>query len=169
MFYVARRQQLNLEPSTLKEAMIETLTATREVGREASSGEALMYEGMDPDLARHLVEAAYQVDDGKEIEAQINRAAEVMQRGDSYLLDAEAELQRMQPVPMQITASWQLDGMSADRREADELRREAAAGNPVINPAPDLGDTGNGQDRRTAIRSALGGTRVVSARGNLRN
>ena len=89
-------------------------------------------------------------------------------RGDQYLLDAEAELKHVRPDGVPITASWQLDGMTGAQREAEELRREASGGNPIINPAPDP-EPGNGVDKRSAIRSALGGTKVVSVGHQMRS
>jgi hypothetical protein len=168
MFFVDARQRMNVEASQLKEAMVRILANTREVGKDAATGAPLVYEAMDLDLANHLVEAAFQEDDGGHVESLINRAAEVMNYGDEYLLSAEKDLQNLQPAARSVSAAWQL-GNGEPGGEADDLRRQANQGNPVINPAP-APDVGNGHSgARSAIRSALGGTKVESARGLLRN
>lgn len=175
IYLVAHRQRLNLEPSRLKEAMFDVLTRTRKVGRDAATGEPLEFVGMSADLANFLVEAAFETDDGVTIETTVNKAASLMQKGDEYLLDAEKDLTSFQPAQIAITAAWQLgDGERAESytAEADELRRQASAGNLVISPASEASDpgaNGNGHDKRAAIRSALGGTKVASARVTARN
>lgn len=169
IYLVSHRQRMNMEASHLKAAFHDVLTADRVVGRDASTGEELVYQGMNEDLATHLIEAAFDQDDGQTIESVVNRSAQLMQRSDEYLLDAEAELQQLQPAPISIQGRWQLEGGDPMQREAAELQRQALSGNPHINPAPEPEVGSNGHDKRAAIRSALGGTKVESARGMLRN
>lgn len=167
IFLVAQRQRLNMEESMLKAAFHDILTQDRVVGRDAATGEDLIYQGMDTQLASHLIEAAFNQDDGQAIETLLNRSAELMQRSDEYLLDAEAELKNLQPSPVHIQARRQLEGGDSLSREASVLERQMLEGNPHINPAPEPHPGSNGQTKKSAIRSALGGTKVESARGLL--
>jgi hypothetical protein len=167
-FFVDHRQRMNVEASGIKQAMVRVLTADREVGQDQSTGEPLVYQGMDAALAHHLVETAFMEDSGEHVESLFTRAAEVMQYGDEYLLTAEKDLQNLQHVARPIEASHQLEGGDPAEREAEAVRQAARAGNPHINPAPDP-EVGNGHNKRASIRSALGGHSIESARGQMRN
>jgi hypothetical protein len=170
VFLAEHRQRMNLERSPLRDALVKSLTAARIVGRDQSNGADIIWPGIEETMARHLVEAAMAEDGGETIEVTMQRAAEFMGKSDQYLLDAEADLKNLQPPSVAITAAWQAEVNDPSQIEAQELRREAMNGNPHLRTASESEDVNlNGHDKRAAIQSALGGTKVGSIMSGLRN
>lgn len=154
----ARRQALNLEISPLKTKLIDSLTVQRPVGRTAS-GEVLEFAGMNEDLALHLIEAGYEVAAEADIDRLIERTAEIMAYGDTYIASAESDLSRQAMVVPQIVAGDQLDAADEVQLRAAALRSAASNGNLSLAPG-NTADTGAGFDKAAAIRAALGPTKI---------
>lgn len=154
-----KRASLNLETSPLKAKMLDSLTVPRPMGRSASTGLPLEYVGIDDGFALHLVEAAWADSANEEIEALLQRAAELMEYDDKYLISAEKDLSKQAAVIPQVTFEDQLQPVDPVQRRAAALRAEANGGNMTL--APGMTDSGApGEDKADAIRAALGPTRV---------
>lgn len=163
----AARQAADLEESPLKMAAEAVLSEPRTIGKDAATGEPIEYAGFDPELTRYLVAQIYEVGHGDHLEQLFRRAAELMAKGDQYLIDAEADLKNLSRTLPAITQA-RVAQFDEDAIHAAELRRQANSGNLRFNPAPsEEGPVNNGHDKRGAIRNALGGTLVEAARGRL--
>lgn len=169
MRIAARRMQADLEQAPLKLAAEAILSEPRSVGRDAATGQPIVYRGLDPDLTRYLVAQLYEVGHADHLEQLMKRAAELMTKGDQYLLDAEADLKNVRTALPELTNSRVAEIDEAGLHAAS-LRRRASGGNLQFSPAPTPEEgaaVGNGHDKRAAIRGALGGTLVEAARGRL--
>jgi hypothetical protein len=169
---VAARQAVDLEQSPLKQAAEAVLSEPRPVGTDAATGEQIVFKGLDPELTRYMVAQLYEIGHADHLEQLMKRASDLMTRGDQYLLDAEADLKNIHTALPTITMARTAEIDEAALRAA-ELRAQARTGNLRFAPAPTPeeqasgGVTSNGHDKRAAIRGALGGTLVETARGRL--
>ena len=161
---VASRQAANLEASPIKQAAEQLLASSRQIGVDAN-GAAINYPGMDPELARYLVAEIYQAGHAQHLETLMSRAAELMSKGDQYLLDAEGDAENFRPALPPISAAT-IGGVS----DAEWMQREAAYGNFAISPQPPIETVApnGGFDKRSAIRGAVQGTLVGSTLNRLR-
>lgn len=163
MKIVARRQALNLEHSPIKEAMTEALLNPRPLAG------GFEYEPMDENLAVNLVEASINepLIEGTEkaaweahIDGLIQRTSEVMKMNDETLMQIESDLSNM--VAMSIPTEQPSRPRTASRNNED-LRQQMTAGNLQLA-------TGNSErvaargNKRDAIRSAVGATKVASSK-----
>lgn len=154
----AKRRALNLEVSPLKAKVLDSLTVSRAVGRNASTNEAIEYPGMTDDLALHLIEAAWNESHAEEIDSLMSRAAELLSYDDKYLASAEGDLSKQAAIVPPIVVSAQVEGLDEIAERAASLRKSAASGNLLFAPStPDATVSG---DRSTSIREALGPTRI---------
>lgn len=162
----ARRQEVGLEDSPIKQAAEAVLAETREIGRDAASGQPIVYDGMDPELTRYLVAQMFQVGHGDQLNALVKSATSLMSRGDQYLLDAEADAKNLIPELPRVTASVStaVDDVGL---HAEAMRRQAQSGNLHFNPAPTAPQGAEGQDKRARLQHALSGTVVGAVRGRL--
>lgn len=154
----ARRQDAGLEPSILRQAAEQTFGAPRQL--VDASGQPVAYPGMDPLLVRHLVAELAVNAHPQHLENVMNRAADLMAKGDEYLLDAEADAQRFQPQLPAITAA---NVQPVDQASIAAMQYQAAAvqGNFAVAPQPayeEVAQGGVGFDKRSAIRGAVAGT-----------
>lgn len=163
---VAARQGADLEQSPLKLAAEAVLSEPRPVGKDAASGETIVYNGLDPELTRFMVAQLYEIGHADHLERLMHRAAELMSKGDQYLIDAEADLKNLNR-DLPVISRTRVAAVDEDALHAAELRRQAMGGNLQLTPAPSEAAVGNGHDKRAAIRGALGGTLVEGARGRL--
>lgn len=171
--FVAQRRLTNLEESPLKATLFEVLAADRVVGQDAATGEDIVHEGLNPELASHFVEAAFHEGLADEVETLIQRTAEVLRLSDEYLLDAERDLAKQASRVPTITNASVVTPVDLAARVAAERRAEAMAGNPVLAPSPSNGHAnGAGMDLKTALRSAISETtngRRLAARNRMRS
>lgn len=154
----AKRATLNIETSPLKATMLDSLTVARSVGRSASTGQPLEYAGIDTGLALHLVEAAWADAADEEVNSLVTRAAELMGYDDRYLVSAESDLSKQAAVIPSVGSEEQLAPVDEVQRRAASLREAVAHGNLTL--APGSTDSGVMEDKVSAIRAALGPTRV---------
>jgi hypothetical protein len=152
------RQALNLEISPLKAELVDALTVPRPMGRSASSGRPLQYQGMDMDLALNLVESAWADSAKDSLDGLLTRAAELMQYDDKYLIDAERDLAKQAATIPTISSEEQLAAPVEAMERAASLREAAMEGN--LSLAPEPADSGISEDRANRIRAALGSTHV---------
>jgi hypothetical protein len=160
MKIVARRQALNIEYSPLKTAMGVALCNPRKL----DDGDK--YDPMDQRMAVNLVEASFSepIVDMTDIpawESQIDnlleRAASVMRMNDEALMQIDADLKNMNP------ASVPLDDTAAVPSYADVgLRQAANSGNLQLTTSNNENSPHKPGGKRTAIREAMGTTRVAS-------
>jgi hypothetical protein len=159
----AARQASNLEASPLRITAENLIGAPRSLGVDAQ-GTSLEYGGADPELARYIA-AEIMVHSGAYLDGLMNRASELMGRGDQYLLDAEADARNFQAALPPITAGalTQLDEVSA---RAALTRQALAHGNFVVAPLPSPEGAAGISQQRAAIRGVMQGT---AAAGMLRD
>lgn len=153
----AARAAKGLEPSLLKEAVATELANTKVVGHDGVSRAPLEYRGMSDELAVHLTEAAFAEAADRDVAALLQRAAGLLKHDPSYLAAAEADTRKVaHRVPVVTAASM----MSELEHDAEDLRRQASAGNLALSPhTSDTPVTAtNGASGK--IRDALGHTRV---------
>lgn len=155
----SKRHLLNLEISPLKAKVIDSLTVTRPVGRNASTGETLEWTGMDEGLALHLVEAAWAEANEEEIDTLVSRAAEFMNYDEKYLASAESDLAKSASVIPQVVSSEQLEPVDHWDRKAEELHRQASASNLEFSPSPT--EDSELDTRASKIRQALSLTKTA--------
>ena len=156
---VARRQALNLEYSPMKTAMGIALC------NPTSLGDGYEYAPMDQRTAVTLVESAFNepIIDGTDkpaweasIDGMIERAAAVMGWNDETLMQIESDLQNIK------VAAVPLDEAIVRQPHADmALRTAANRGNLQLNPNKTEEIRNEAGDRRQAIRSAVGVTKVA--------
>lgn len=162
-----QRQALNLEYSPLKTAMGIALCNKRDLG----NGEEFV--PMDQRTAVTIVEAAFNepMIEGTDkavwetmIDNLLNRAAAIMDMSDETLMQVEADLRNVKSASVVVDdTSHKINVLS----DADiELRTKAAHGNLQIAPnaVADTGSTGSSNNKRSAIRQAVGTTKVASSR-----
>lgn len=154
----SRRFALNHETSPLKARLVDSLTVSRPVGRSASTGEVLEFQGMDTDLALHLVEAAWAESAGEDVEAMLQRAAEFLSYDEKYLQSAEADLSKQAAVVPQVISEEQVLPIDEASLRAESMRRRASNGNLIFAPA--AADLRSEEDKATQIRAALSNTKV---------
>lgn len=154
-----RRQALNVEVSPLKAELVDSLTVPRSMGRCASSGAPMRYEGMGTDLALHLVETAWESSAAQDVDGLIQRAAELMQYDDKYLADAQSDLAKQATVIPTVTMEEQMAAPGEVMERSASLREAALDGNLALAPQP--ADFGASENRVVStIREVLGGTKV---------
>lgn len=171
---VARRRQLNQQESPLKAQMFDTLANDRIVGRNEALNIEYVHDAMEPDLATHLIEAAYIEASEADINDLVKQAHEVFSYDENYLLSVEQDLGNIdQPLPVVASVvESQNQRLGPYGEEADRMRMEASRGNLEINPSEEptiLGSDSKAlrlNDQKRDIRAALGNTRVAS-RANL--
>jgi hypothetical protein len=157
--FAAKRRLLNTEVSPLKATMVDSLTVSRTIGKNASSGEDLEYKGLSDGLALHLVEAAWTQGAEEEIESLIERAAEIMSFDDSYLASAEKDLAKQASVLPQLSIEIE-EPLDSPRAKAAAKREELLNGNPTLTATP-ADVAAEPKDARKALRSLLAsGTRL---------
>jgi len=168
MRIVAARQGADLEQAPLKLAAEAVLSEPRQIGTDAATGQPIVYNGFDPELTRYLVAELYEIGHADHLDQLMRRAAELMGKGDQYLIDAEADLKNLNRTLPAVTQA-RVAHVDEDALHAADLRHQASGGNLRFTPAPSeaVGASGNGHDKRGAIRNALGGTLVEAARGRL--
>lgn len=153
----SKRRALNIEVSPLKATIVDSLTVTRPVGRSASTGEPIEYQGLPDNLALHLVEAAWDQSADEEIESLVSRAAEIMEFDEQYLLSMEKDLARQASVVPPVVLDVEEPQVSEESRVAMETRRAALQGNlPVATVSTDLGSKGLRERVREALTSQVG-------------
>lgn len=167
---IARRQDAGLEESVLRQATENLIAAPRQLPVDAG-GMPVAYPGMDLDLARYVT--AEIMRDGRpgDLENLMLRAAELMERGDAYLCDAEADVQNLAPRLPAITAASVVPP-DPYAFAAEQYRQAAAHGNFAIvpQPVPEGPQFGQGNhDKRSAIRGAVSGTLVNGTLDRLRS
>lgn len=165
MRIVAKRHESNLEDSPIKLAAEAVLSEPRVVGTDAASGQPITFPGLNPELTRYLVAQLFSLGHADHLDTLMSRAAQLMAKGDQYLLDAEQDVQNLRPALEPITASFALDDSAL---HAEAMRREASNGNPQFNPAPsEFEDAGQPNHRRGLLQHALKNTVVANHRGRL--
>lgn len=158
----AARMKLDLynEASPLKTELGEVLCNEKVAGHDSISGQPLVYDQpLPPDLAVHLIEAAWHEGADREIDMLVNKAAELMSRDSEYLKSAEADLSKTAHKIPPITAASMIDHVE---NEAEALRREASRGNLELTSNGSESDPVSTADTRSKIQAALGGTRLSS-------
>lgn len=155
-----RRGALNLETSPLKATVLDSLTVARPLGRSASTGQSMEFAGIDEGLALHLVEASWAQSANEEVESLIQRAAELMSYDDKYLVSAEKDLSKQAAVIPQVFDEEQMNPVDEVQRRSASLRARANEGNMILAPGTTDSGMGVGEDKLSAIRAALGPTRV---------
>lgn len=152
---VAARQDSNLEQAPLRLVAEQCIAQPRSLGTDAQ-GQALNYAGADQDLARYLVAEIFAKGHGRHLETLMHRAAELMSRGDQYLLDAEADVKNFQPALPKLTAAsvTQLDEVSA---RAQLVHQAAMSGNFVVAPTPTQPAAQPVMDKRASLKAAMSG------------
>lgn len=160
----AKRQEVDLEPSPLKLAAEAVLAEPRVMGRDPATGVDVPFDGLNFELARRLTAELWTVGMNDEIDSLVKRAKELMTKGDSYLLDAEADAANLKASLPPITASAVYGDSDPDEIAADQLRRAAKGGNMNFRSGA-AEPTANDYDTRLA--RALGGTIVAKHRARL--
>jgi hypothetical protein len=154
----SKKHAINDEESPLKVKMLDSLTVSRPVGKTAA-GEDLEFEGLNEDLALHLVEAAWEEAADAEIDRLIERAAEILNYDDQYLVSAERDLARRASVVPTLIAAEQLQAQSEVQHRAASLRGELSRGNLELAPSIPEAEA-PGMTKAASIRAALGTSRV---------
>lgn len=164
---VARRQAANLEASPLRQASEAHLASPRQLGVDAT-GVPVEYPGMDMNLARYIVAEIHQAARDQDLDYIFNRAADLMEKGDQYLLDAEADARHFSAALPPISAAAVMP-TNPDMYQADNMRRAAIAGNFGVAPMPaPEGAPPQSFDKRSSIRNAVNGTLVSGALEQIR-
>lgn len=153
-----RRAALNIEESPLKASTVDSLTVPRAIGRSAATGQPVEFQGLDEGLALHLVEAAWEASAQEDVEALIERTAELLSYEDSYLVSAERDLAKQAAIVPPVVIEEQLSPANETQRRAAALRAQAAGGNLTL--ASGATDSDVAEDKVIAIRAALGPTKV---------
>ena len=161
-----QRQAKGLTQSPLKVAMATELANNKVVGHDAVSHAPLEYRGMADELAIHLVEAAYAEAAANEVDGLIKSASELMAHDTKYLASAESDLEKVAYRVPVVTAATMVDDLD---REAEGLRRQAAAGNLNLASSPTNREAPISEQRSaysnghaSKIRDALGATRAAA-------
>lgn len=164
---VAKRHARNLEISPLKESLGIVLANERTVGHDPISGERLDYMPVTPDVATHLIEAAWKDGGDAQIEELLTRAATLMDASDEYLKTAEADIERIAHVIPPVNASPDQSYTDLDRR-AGELRQAAREGSMALAPTDESVPHATGTNKRASIQAALSGSLTSSKRNQFR-
>jgi len=165
---VAKRQSAGLERSPIRQAAEAALCERRAIGTDAASRQPIMFDGLDNELGSYLAAQIEQLGQSDHLELSIRRARELMKKGDQYLLDAEADLKRVEPSLPKVTASV-LTPVDPAALQAAQTRQAAVSGNFQVTPAPvDDVPVGNVGNKRSAIRGAVNGTLVSNTLNQLR-
>lgn len=166
---VAERQRIGMEECPLKEGVATVLANRRVVGFDAE-GDDLVWLPLSDDLAIHLTESAWEERSGAHVDVLLTRAAELAQKSDDYLVDAQGDLTKHAHRITTINRPEQVDpGMTETRYDAEEARRAARDGNPAFTgSAPEDDQPLPRQAKTAALREALGGTKTNSIRRQVR-
>lgn len=152
----AHRLVVELEPSPLRLAIEASLTAARQVGTNAATGQPLAYQGLTSGMARYLASEAYRMGSREELDHLLARAASLHTAGTDYLLAAENDARGFVAPAIQVTAAdvGQIDAVAL---HAAETRHALARGNFTIQPPPAGagGAVGPGMGREAAIAQAV--------------
>ena len=168
----AARQSLNLEPNQLKIAMADALMSPAFLSRHEE------YVPMDARTATFVVEAGLNRKNAEAfIDSLIAGAAHFYKMSDQTLAQLDQDIQRQQPVEVTAEPDPEPDPAFTPTAEADpgaevdeptlveepkvasERRRASAvSGNLPINPGV-VASPEPGNDKRSAVRSALGHTK----------
>jgi hypothetical protein len=163
MKIAARRQSLNVEYSPLKTAMGIVLCNERDLD------DGYIFKPMDQKLAVNLVEAVFNepiIGDTNipawesQIDNLIERTASIMRMNDESLMQIEADLKNMKHVMLPVESN-------TETKYADmDLRQAAKQGNMQLRSNIQKTNTNSFSDKRSAIRGAMGNTKVASLASN---
>jgi hypothetical protein len=152
----AKRMVLNYDDDPMKIAAGDVLTSDNV---KFASGESFV--PMDEGTASELIELIASESHEEFVKHLMGRAADLMEKSDSYLKDAEADLQNLKPISP-VTDKGSCSG-PAPAKKAHGMRRAASAGNFELNtfstpePAP-----------INTLREAIGLTLVGRKSANLK-
>ena len=157
-----RRAALNIECSPLKASMFDSLTVTRPVGRCASTGADIEFQGLDEALSLRLLADAWSRSASEDLDALLERTAELMEYDDKYLVSAERDLSKQAAIVPQVTNSGQVSAPDETQSRAAMMRQAAEAGNLDFTPIqaePHVADDDR-YSRRAMIREVVQSTNL---------
>lgn len=136
------RMKLNLDDNPYKVASADVLTS-----RDFQFSDGEYYNPMDAGTAVELIEGISDSGHDAFINHLMARTADLLEKGDEYLKDAEGDLEKSSPVPIAV------DPEPVVARKSDSLRREALKGNLKTRnvSAPRNASNIKGNDLKAAI------------------
>ncbi len=153
----ATRMLLNHEEHPLKVAAVDVLTA-----RDVTFTNDEKFSGMDVGTAVELTELITREGHDQFMQRLLSRAADLLEKDDRYLADAEEDLEDQAPVPVgEGISTSTATRRSARNRRSSKIRREAAEGNFERNQgAPSSAPV----EISTNIRGAISGDTKLGRR-----
>lgn len=149
----SKRMLLNLTASPFKIAAMEVLTAKNV---EFANGESFI--PMDQRTASELIELISLEGHDQFVESLLLKAADLMEKDDDYLADAQNDLVSMAPVevPVETDRPEKLDAPT--KMNASRMREEAVEGNFELEATRSVRatDAPKGNNRMADIRHAVG-------------
>jgi len=150
------RMLLNHEEHPLKVAAVDVLT-----GEDIEFSDGERYTGMDVGTAVELTELIASEGHESFMTRLLSRAADLLEKDDQYLADAETDLQDQAPVPVGDGGQATARKRSSRNRRSARVRREAAEGNfGKENGAP----VSSSKQASGGIRDALSGGTLLGRR-----
>lgn len=147
------RMKLNLDDNPYKIASADVLTSD---GIQFSDG--WNYNPMDTGTAVELIEHISDVGHDAFINQLMARTADLLEKGDEYLKDAEADLEKASPVPVAVEKDVPVVARSSS------LRREALKGNLKTRNVSATRNANNKKDND--LKAAISGSTRLGRRVN---
>jgi len=156
------RMLLNHEEHPLKSAAVDVLT-----GEDIQFMDGQHFTGMDMATALELTELIAAEGHDRFMANMLARAADLLEKDDQYLADAEDDLKDQAPAPVGDAGQATARKSGSRNRRSSRVRREAAEGNfAVTNNGPPASGPGKVSG---GIRDAVGGGTLLGRRlGRLR-
>ena len=151
------RMLLNHEEHPMKAAAVDVLT-----GENIEFTDGQRFTGMDLGTALELTELIAAEGHDRFMAQMLSRAADLLEKDDKYLADAEEDLKDQAPVPVGDGGQVKASKRSTRNRRSSRIRRDAAEGNfsvtkngpPVSGPGQVLG----------GVRDVLSGDTLLGRR-----